>query len=288
MSGAAPRVACIVLTWNAKATVLECVASVSRLTYPNLDLVVVDNASTDGTADAVTRAFPSATVLANDRNLMWSGGNNVGIEYVLSRGADYVLLLNNDVVVHPDLVTELVRAGESDPRIGVLGPKIYYHEPSQPDGGRRIWYAGGQILLWRGLARHVGIRETDRGQYDVPGPTGYVTGCALMVKREVFEQIGLIDTSFTAYGEDMDFSYRACRAGYELRYVPSAVLWHKVSASFGLLSRRKITQKARSHATFFWRHSPRVAWFTTIPLFQLLDGMRILVAVAAGRIRPSS
>lgn len=286
-SASEPRVACVVLTWNDKANLLACLDSLSRLSYSNVRIIVSDNGSTDGTIEAVHAAFPDVALIENGCNLFWAGGNNVGIEWALGDGADYVLLLNNDIVVDPDLVSELVRVGRSDPAIGMLAPKIYYYDEELGTGGRRLWYAGAKVSMWRGLARHIGIREIDRGQYDALGTTDYVTGCALMAKREVIETIGLIDPTYIAYGEDMDWSYRASRADFRLVYVPTAKLWHKIGAYWGIVSTRKIRQKLRSHAIFFWRYSPRIAWFSTIPVFQLLDAFRIGFLLLSGRLRRS-
>lgn len=274
-----PAVCCIVLTWNDRANLLACLESLSKVTYRNMEIVVSDNGSTDGSIEAVRADYPGLTLIENGENLRWSGGNNVGIEYAMKSGADYIILLNNDTLFDPEIISELVEAGESDPSIGVLGPKIYYH--SEPD---ILWFAGGEVSLWRGLVKHRGIRERDSGQYDSISDTDYVTGCALMMKREVVEKIGLIDPRYIAYAEDTDFSLRAARAGFRLVYVPRSVMWHKIGAYWGVVSRRKIWHKFRSHCILFRRFSPPLAWFTTIPLFFLLDGLRIVWLIATGRI----
>jgi GT2 family glycosyltransferase len=254
----------------------------SKITYPNLEIIISDNGSTDGTIEFVKENYSTVVLLENNRNLFWAGGNNVGIQRAMDDRADYIILLNNDVVVDPGFIGELVKVGETDPRIGMLGPKIYYHGDD-----KELWYAGGRVFLWRGIAKHVGIREIDRGQYDNVVATDYVTGCALMVKREVVEKIGLVDPVYIAYGEDMDWSHRARMAGFELRFVPTAVLWHKIGAYWGVVSKRKIRQKLRSHAIFFWRYSPKIAWFTTIPFFFVLDVVRVGFGVLTGRFRGS-
>ena len=252
----------------------------SRLTYPNLKIIVSDNGSTDGTIEFVKADYPDVVLLENGRNLFWAGGNNVGIQRAIEDGADYIMLLNNDIIVDPEMVGTLVEVGKSDTHIGMLGPKIYYYGDN-----KQLWYAGGRISLWRGIARHIGIREIDRGQYDKVVSTDYITGCALMVKRQVVEKIGLVDPVYIAYGEDMDWSYRARLAGYQLKYVPASMLWHKIGAYWGVISKRKIRQKLRSHRIFFWRYSPRLAWFTTIPLFFLLDVIRVGFGILTGRFR---
>ncbi|RMH70592.1 MAG: glycosyltransferase family 2 protein [Gemmatimonadetes bacterium] len=275
-----PKVSIVVLTWNDKANVLECLESLSQVDYPNLEVIVSDNGSTDGSIEAIRATFPNVILIENGENLKFSRGNNVGIQYALEHGADYVLLLNNDTIVDPHFITEMVEVGETDPTIGMLGPKIYYHtEPNV------IWYAGGEISLWKGLAWHTGIREPDTGQFDEIRDVGYITGCALMVKRNVIEKIGMLDPTYVAYAEDSDFSLRAHRAGYRLVYVPSAKLWHKIGGAWGTVTRRKIWNKFKSHLILFRRYAPPLAWFTTIPLFFVLDGFRILFLIAKGKIR---
>ena len=273
-----PLVCCIVLNWNGRELVLACLASLAQSRYGNALLVVVDNASTDGSVVAVRAQYPNVEVIENDTNLRWAGGNNVGIHYGLAQGADYILLLNNDIEVAPDMIARLVEAAEADPGIGLLAPKIYYH--AQRD---LIWYAGGRASLWRGLFWHVGIRQQDRGQFDSPGPIDYITGCAMLIRREVAREVGDIDTAFIAYGEDVDYSFRVQAAGFGLALVPGARMWHKVSAYWGATSWRKIRVRLRSQLRLYRRYSPPWAWFTTIPLFLLLDGLRVMVLMAAGR-----
>ena len=129
----------------------------------------------------------------------------------------------------------------------------------------------------------MGIRQQDRGQFDSPGPIDYITGCAMLIRREVAREVGDIDTAFIAYGEDVDYSFRVQAAGFGLALVPGARMWHKVSAYWGATSWRKIRVRLRSQLTLYRRYSPPWAWFTTIPLFLLLDGLRVMVLMAAGR-----
>ena len=275
-----PFVAAVVLTWNDRDNLEACLESLGHLDYPALEIVVSDNGSTDGSLEMVRDRFAEVTLIENGRNLFWSGGNNVGIEYALSTEAEWIILLNNDIEVDPHFITALVEEGEAHPEAGLLGPKIYY-----ADSPRLLWYAGGEVNLWKGMIRHRGIREIDRGQYDEPVETDYVTGCALMMRREVPELIGLLDPSYIAYAEDTDFSLRARAAGWTLRYVPGAVLWHKIGAAWGVISWRKIRQKLRSQIILLRRWAPPWAWLSTIPLFFLLDGLRILWLILTGRIR---
>ncbi len=278
---ATPRVVVVVLTWNGKSLTLDCLESLAAVTWGNLETLVVDNASTDGTAEAIKSSCGDrVSVLINPENLGFSGGNNVGIQHALKRGADWVLLLNNDTVVDPGLVGHLIEAASQSSDVGIVGPKIYYSEPRD-----RIWSAGGEVLLSRGTVRHIGIRERDTGQFDTPRDVDYVSGCALMARHDVFEAIGLLDPAYTAYFEDTDFCMRAIRNGYRVRYAPAAVVWHRISSSTGgQLGRRKITLKLKSSLKFFRRYASPHHWLT-IPLFFALDVLRIIGLVLAGRIR---
>jgi GT2 family glycosyltransferase len=243
-------------------------------------VLVVDNASTDGTVEAIrVRYGRRVDVLMNASNLGYAAGNNAGIRRALDDGANYVLLLNNDTTVAPDFVGELLRAMD-DPSVGVTAPKIYYAQPRN-----RIWYAGGMISMWRGVARHLGIRELDRGQHDRARDVDYASGCALLARRELFERVGFLDESYRAYFEDADLCVRAARAGYRIRFVPGAKVWHRISASTGgQLSRAKIRRKLASSWHFFRVYARPYHW-VTIPLFFALDVVRIGGLVLVGRIR---
>jgi GT2 family glycosyltransferase len=275
-----PKIAVIVLNWNGKALTLDCLDSLDAVSTPNVEIFVVDNASTDGSAAAIRAAGHSRVrVIENDVNLGFSGGNNIGIERAIEDGADFVLLLNNDTVVDAALIDGLL-APMREPEVGISGPKIYYHHPSD-----QIWFAGGEVFLGRGTARHVGIRQKDAGQFDTVRDVDYVTGCALMARRTVFESIGMLDPSYRAYFEDTDFCMRARRAGFRVVYAPDAKVWHKISASTGgQMSRRKIARKFKSSWRFFRRYAKPHHWLT-IPFFFTFDVVRIVVLACTGRIR---
>ncbi|MFH1754966.1 MAG: glycosyltransferase family 2 protein, partial [Candidatus Latescibacterota bacterium] len=245
-----PKIAVIVLSWNGKDLTLACLESLLASHYSPLTVYLVDNASTDGSADAVRAAYGGRIrMIENAKNLGFAGGNNIGIRQALDDGADYVLLLNNDTTVAPDMISHMARAARDNPRMGVFGPKIYYESP--PD---QIWFAGGEVLLARGTARHIGIREKDSGQFDEAREVDYVSGCALMVRGTVIHDIGLLDESYEMYFEDTDFCMRAKLAGAGCYYVPQGRMWHKISPSTGgQMSRRKIKRKLCSSWIFFRR-----------------------------------
>jgi GT2 family glycosyltransferase len=253
-----PLVYIIVLTWNGKKDTLECLNSLKELVYPNYRVLVVDNASADGTAEQVRSQFPDVELIVNKDNFRFAGGNNSGIEYALSKNADYTLLLNNDTIVDKTFIDELVLTAESDSQIGMVGPKMYYY--SDPN---RIWYAGGKIEWWKGWLSHIGVRGIDNGQYCQTKETDFISGCCVLVKREVVETIGILDTAYYIYGEDVDWCIRAFRAGYRLMFEPKAKIWHKLSVSTGgHLSWFKNWNKLKSQLRIMVRYAKWYNWFT--------------------------
>jgi len=259
MKAEAPLVYCLVLNLNRRELLRETLDSVQRMTYPNFRLVVIDNGSNDGSQEMVRSGYPSAALIENGTNLGFGEGNNVGMRYTMKQGSQWIFLLNNDIVVDPNLLTELMNAAMAEPDVGILGPKIYYHAEANT-----LWYAGGRINYFTGVISHRGVRQEDRGQYDAAGDTEYVTGCAFLVRREVLETVGLFDAVYCpAYSEDADLCVRAQRAGYRLRYVPQAKLWHKVSASSGGgMTPMKTRLKVEHNLIFFRRYARWYHWLT--------------------------
>ncbi|HEY3347255.1 MAG TPA: glycosyltransferase family 2 protein [Nitrospirota bacterium] len=257
-----PSVHIIVLNYNRKDDTLDCLRSLYQMDYPEFKVVVVDNASTDGTPDAVRAAYPQAEVIVNPANLMFAEGNNVAIRQSLAGGADYIMLLNNDTVVANGLVTALVSAMEEEPRAGLAAPMIYYYTGSQAQP-ERIWYAGGIVSFARGLTAHRGIREFDDGKYSRVEETGYITGCCMMARRGCLAEVGLLDPAYFMYAEDADLSLRAGRAGWKLLFVPGGKVWHKVSASSGgEFNWFKLKNKAKSNLRLFVRYARPWHWLT--------------------------
>ncbi len=248
----------ILVNWNGKEVTLECLASLRGVCTAGVNVLVVDNGSRDGSVEAIRSAFPATEVLALPDNRRFAGGNNAGIAHALARGADYVLLLNNDTVVDPGFVTKMLDRFQCEERCGMVAPKIYYADP--PD---RIWFAGGTISFWTGTMRHRGIREHDHGQYDLSCDIDYATGCCILLSRDVIEKAGVMDESFFMYAEDADLSMRVRNAGYRIVYEPGARVWHKLSVSAGgHLSLFKLRHKAVSNLRFFARHARWYHWLT--------------------------
>jgi hypothetical protein len=258
MAHTRPLVYIILVNWNGKKDTLECLSSLRKVEYDNTRIVVVDNASTDGSVDAIRSEFSSVEILTNTVNLRFAGGNNAGIRHALEHGAHYVLLLNNDTIVDTMFLDELIRTAERDSGVGMVGAKVLYYSYPQ-----RIWFAGGKIHWWSAWVAHDGIREEDRGQHDTERDVDYITGCCLLARRSVIEQIGMLDEHFFMYGEDVDWGLRAQRAGYRLRVQPKAKIWHKVSSSAGgHYSWFKNWNKLKSIFRLLWRYAKPYHWLT--------------------------
>lgn len=223
----------VLLNWNGLEDTLDCLTSCRALTYPNYRIVVVDNASAGNDADELAARFPDIELIRLESNLGYAGGNNVGIRHALSRGADSVWLLNNDTIVESATLDSLIHELYAVDSVGCTGSKIYYFD--RPD---TLWFAGGFVDPARGLAGHYGQDERDVGQHDAVKDVGYITGCSILVKREIFEAVGLLDEDYFLLFEDTDFCSRVQKAGYCTRYVPKSKVWHKVSRSIGKQSCR--------------------------------------------------
>ena len=225
----------VTLSWNRKEDTLACLGSVLAMDPPPSHLILVDNASTDGTPQAVAERFPQVQLLINSDNLGFAAGINVGLRAALDRGAGYVLLINNDTLLAPDLLAALLAVAEEDPQVGIVAPKIYYDDPPN-----RVWYAGIMRRRWLPGLAFPGYGRRDAPRYDRRRDVDYVTGCGLLVRAGVLRHVGLFDEiTFFMYHEDLGFSERVRRAGYRIVYAPQAHMWHKESASTAPLSPRK-------------------------------------------------
>ena len=224
-----PKVTIIVLNWNGKEDTIECLESLKYITYPNYEILLVDNGSTDGSVECFRERYPGMEIIENGENLGFAEGNNVGIRRAMDEGADYVLLLNNDTVVDPEFLGELVKVAESNPKIGFVGPKVYYYDRK----GRKdvIHSVGAKIKMTTGKAPPIGIGEIDRGQYDKLYQVDSLEGACILAKINVINKIGLLNRNYFMYREEADWCTRANIAGYILFYTHNAKIWHKVGAS---------------------------------------------------------
>lgn len=223
-----PRVAIIILNWNGKEDTLECLASVGQMEYPNYEIIVVDNGSSDDSVDAISNQYPEIKIIQTGANLGYAGGNNVGIRWALEHNADFVMVLNNDTIVAKDMLSHLVKVSFLDDRIGLLGPTNYYH--SEPN----VIWATGAILEKLPTAGYkiLGDGDSDRS-WKVATQVDALLGSCMLIKNKVFNKINLFDERFFLCWEEFDFSERANNAGFKCFFVPEAKIWHKVGSALG-------------------------------------------------------
>jgi GT2 family glycosyltransferase len=212
----------IVLSWNGMKYLEDCLSAALEQAYPDFELIVVDNASTDGSAEFVAVDFPQVRLVRNERNLGFAGGNNVGLR---AAKGDMLVLLNQDTVVQPGWLMALAETLQ-DSSVGIAGSKILDFDR------KALSHAGGRLLEPTLIGVHIGAGEWDEGQYDEPADVKYVTGAAMATRRDVIDRVGLLDESFfPAYYEDVDWCLRVAAAGFKIRYCPRATVWHDESSS---------------------------------------------------------
>lgn len=239
-----PDIFVSIINYNGNKDTLLCLKSLDELKTEgfNLEVVVVDNASKE-VFEVNKNEFKNFKlhILKSKTNLGFSGGQNLGIKYALENSADYILILNNDVITDKNLTVELLKTFEVKKDCGLVSPKIYFakgHEfhknrYEDKDLGKVFWYAGGRMDWQNIIGFHKGVDEIDKGQYQALEETDFTSGCAMMVKKEVFKNIGLFDEKYFLYYEDNDLNQRAKKQGYKSYYQPDAILWHLNAGSTG-------------------------------------------------------
>lgn len=238
-------VAIVILNWNNPDDTLACLRSVEALAYPaeQLAVIVVDNGSTDDSVARIGAACPGVFLLQTGANLGYAGGNNVGIRYALAAGADTVCILNNDIIVEPDFLPPLLAALASAPDVGVATPLVAA-QPAQ----NRVWALGARVE-WRtgDIRRQYAGEPVAIWRQQMPFAVEIASGAALLIRREVFERVGLMDEAFFLYYEEVDWSLMVSKAGFRIVAVPASLVGHKVSATLGAASPAIDYYMARNH-----------------------------------------
>jgi GT2 family glycosyltransferase len=261
-----PRVHVVVLNWNSPQMTADCLQSLLVMSGISFRIVVIDNGSSDSSVEFLGEAFPRAEIIANGRNLGFAGGCNVGIRHALAEGADYVLLVNNDTIVDPCLLQELVTHAEAHPEAGILSPKIYYADPSDA-----LWWAGGTFNIWTGLADHIGRQKKDTSDHNQARDLDWATGCVMLLRCSALRKTELFDEQMFATGEDVDLSLRMKKAGYTVKYIPSARLWHREGVDLRKNAGQhvRIFLMVRNHLWVMHKHARIYHWITFWPFFFL-------------------
>jgi len=230
-----PKVSIIVLNWNSAHDTAECLESLRKLNYPAHEIIIVDNGSTDDSELVLREEYSDIKFIQTGVNLGYAGGNNVGIKYALAHGAELIWILNNDTVVDPDSLREMVVMAQSDPAIGLVGSKIFYY--SKPD---TLWCVGGGAIdiTSGGRTSLVGSQQNDTGQFDHLSDIGYIAGTSMLAKVSMINIIGMLPEKYFLYFEETDWNLTAQMAGYRTVLASNAIIWHKVKMGAERLNAR--------------------------------------------------
>jgi GT2 family glycosyltransferase len=215
------RVSVVIPNWNGKHLLGPCLDSLAAQTHPDVDVIVVDNASRDGSVEFVRSSYPKVRLVELQKNLGFAKASNLGVE---ASTGEIIAFLNNDTVCHTDWAAQVVKGLDRDD-VGFMASKILYMEAKDTIN------AAGDMVLIDGTALQIGRKEKDTGQYDEPRFVFTACGAASAYKREVLDRVGVFDERFYFLFEDVDLGFRAQLAGYKCLYLPSAVVWHHASAS---------------------------------------------------------
>ena len=243
----------VLVNWNLKDQTLRCVQSLLDAGASVDQVIVVDNGSTDGSSEALRQSFgKDLRLIISDENLGFAQGCNLATRHALDRGAEWVFILNNDTVVAPTIFDELATASAASEEYAILSPLILYHD--RPD---RIWRVGDKLIPGTLITRSLYKGRMDHEALPQLVEVDFVSGSGMLVRRDVFETIGLFDPAYFMYGEEVDFCWRARAAGYRLACAPKAKMWHKVSSSAGRDPSTTRYLKIRNQIRFYHRYANR-------------------------------
>ncbi|NNE36488.1 MAG: glycosyltransferase family 2 protein [Rhodothermales bacterium] len=278
-----PRVSVIIVSWDGLALLQKCLPSVLATEYDNFEIVVVDNGSVDGSVEWLTQQ--DVTLLPQESNLGFCGGNNVGIAKTSS---DFVVLLNNDVEVAADWLSELVAQASTEPTIAAVQPKILDYSDRT-----RFEYAGaaGGHLDSVGYpfasGRLFDTIETDEGQYDEPMPIFWASGAALLLRRSALTEVGLLDERLFMHMEEIDLCWRLWQAGYSVRLAPKSRVYHIGGASLAQGSPKKMYYNFRNSLLLLYKHTSPGRWPLQFTKRVLLDVLAVVRGMLVLRPRES-
>lgn len=255
-----PLVSIISINYKQASVTCEMLASLRQVTYPNYEVIVVDNASPEAEIQPIADQFPEVHLIRSPENLGFAGGNNLGI--AVAKGK-YLLFLNNDTEVDPGFLEPLVELFEANPKAGIASPKIIFHGTDN-----LIQYAGcGGINPWTGRSVTFGLMEKDEGQHNVSSPTPLIHGAAMMVPMEVIRKVGLMPELYFLYYEELDWCEMIKRGGYESHYVAQGTVYHKESVSVGQGSVMRTYYMYRNRLLYIRRNSSGVRFWSGMLFF---------------------
>ncbi len=261
-----PLVYIVVLNYNGYKDTVECIESLKTITYKNCKVIVVDNNSTDGSYDKLKSGYPELDIIKSAENLGYAGGNNLGIKKALENKADYVCIINNDVVVEPSFLETVISKMENDNNIGIAGSKVceYYDRV-------KIQSTGSRIDLLRGNVYQINpgtLKDSVEEDMDVD----YISGSCLVARKDIFEKIGLLPEVYFLFFEETEWCLRAWRAGYKVRCICDSVIYHKGSSTIDKISGIKEYYMLRNNIIF----EKRNAAVAQLLIFLTRKTMRVL------------
>lgn len=222
------KVCFVILNYNSFDYTMACIKSLFKQTYKNFDILIIDNNSIDDSIEKLSKLFSQIKIIKNKKNLGFAGGCNVGIKYAIKENFDYIFLLNNDTIAHPKMLETLIDCSVKNPQAGIITGKIYYM-----DEQNKIWYAGGKLNLYSFEGIHCQKnRIENENQGTKTKVVDFASGCMMMTKREVFDEVGLFDEFLFANYEDIDLCIRLKKSRFKVLYNEPSILWHKGSPNF--------------------------------------------------------
>ena len=275
------QTAIVLLNFNSFQDTDECIESILASKAKAYEIVVVDNASHDSSYVELSEKYKAnekVVFITSDVNLGFSGGCNLGIKYAMDKNFPYVLLLNNDTLVTEDFLDPMLNVAETNTNVGIVGGKTLFE-----DDRKSIWDAGGFIS--KGSYRGIRRREGDEG-IDTSGEVGFITCCLALVRREVFEKIGLLPEAYFFGSEEWDFSLRTKRAGFSLWYTPACEIYHKVGRSHDHTSATMLYNTYRNRILFVKRNFNFFIYVFFLHAF--VGGKLVQRILGKGQLRPFS
>jgi hypothetical protein len=255
-----PKVSIVSINYNQPQVTAEMIKSLQQITYPNTEIIIVDNGSPEHTCKEIEHEFTGVKFIYLEKNLGFAGGNNEGFKHATGK---YILMLNNDTEVDKDFLQPLVEQMENNPKIGIISPKIYYYHHDN-----LIQYAGtSKINHITSRGRHFGNKEQDNGQYNTASETYYPHGAAMLFRKSLLDEIGLMYDGYFLYYEEYDFAERVKKQGYSIWFEPKSKIYHKESVSTGKNSPLKTYYMTRNRLLFLRRNVSGITFLLAILYF---------------------
>ena len=273
------KLAIVIINWNSFDLTRDTINSLQRTSYRDYDCIIVDNGSEDNSANQLETQFSNIILLPAGENNGFTGGNNIGIQYALDKGYEYIMMLNNDVEVEPNFLESLIEKLNSNENLGAVQPLIYFHHDKN-----LVWNAGSTYNALLGICSTPNYNQRDEkhAQMQIQKSVDWITGCAFMMRASVLKEIGLLKEKYFIYYEDVDLSFRIKAAGYDLGYVPASVIYHiagmshksKEKGKEGFVSAKVHFLNARNRIWFLKQHTlpwavPSVVLFNVFYFFSI-------------------